>query len=241
MCQDNLANASPCTGSSLPVAVTRRLSLTTGPWPDKASWRASVGASSWWCCCSLSARQWMFWPRMCLQSRTQISLMTATGARHRLERQYHACANCKKQCKPNETKLYSEVTHPRKRQDDLTNGHTPSHIKSTHTRLTYTGTRPHAPGQPPHSCSMHGMMDALKPSKSSSKRSVLDAWYAKFCGYAVVSPFATATATSTFVSASCACGARGKSALHTGELGRAQNVQALVLHLCDSVVITHLM
>ena len=34
-----------------------------------------------------------------------------------------------------------------RRQDNPTNGHTPSRIKSTHTRLTYTGTRPHAPGQ----------------------------------------------------------------------------------------------
>ena len=40
----------------------------------------------------------------------------ATEARHRLERQYNACANLKKQCRPNETKPYFNTTHPRKRQ-----------------------------------------------------------------------------------------------------------------------------
>ena len=70
----------------------------------------------------------------------------ATEARHRFERQYNACANRKKQCRPNETKPYSNATHPRIRPNDPTNGHTPSRIKSTHTRLTYTGTSPHAPG-----------------------------------------------------------------------------------------------
>ena len=48
----------------------------------------------------------------------------------------NACANRKKQCRPNETKPYSNATHPRKRQNDPTNGHTPSRIKSMHTRLT---------------------------------------------------------------------------------------------------------
>ena len=70
----------------------------------------------------------------------------ATEARHRLERQYNACANRKKQCRPNETKPYSNATHQRKRQNNPTNGHTPGRIKSTHTRLAYTGMRPHAPG-----------------------------------------------------------------------------------------------
>ena len=65
----------------------------------------------------------------------------ATEARHRLERQYHACANRKKQCRPTETKPYSNATHLRKRQNNPTHGQTPSRIKSTHTRLTYTGTR----------------------------------------------------------------------------------------------------
>ena len=46
-------------------------------------------------------------------------------------------------CRPNETRPYSNATHPRKRQNNPTNGHTPSRIKSTHTRLTYTKTRPH--------------------------------------------------------------------------------------------------
>ena len=44
----------------------------------------------------------------------------ATEARHRLERQHNACANRKKQCRPNETKPYSNATHPRKRQKDPT-------------------------------------------------------------------------------------------------------------------------
>ena len=72
----------------------------------------------------------------------------ATEARHRLERQYNACANHKKQCRPDETKPYSNATctHPRKRQNDPTTGHTPNCMKATHTRRTYTGTRPHAPG-----------------------------------------------------------------------------------------------
>ena len=65
-------------------------------------------------------------------------------ARQRLELQHNTRANRKKQCRPNETKSYSNATHPHKRQNNLTNGHTPSRIKST--RLTYTGTRPHAPG-----------------------------------------------------------------------------------------------
>ena len=63
----------------------------------------------------------------------------ATEARHRLERQYDACADRKKQCRPNETKPYCNATHPCKRQNDPTNGHTPSRIKSTHTRLTSQG------------------------------------------------------------------------------------------------------
>ena len=63
-------------------------------------------------------------------------------ARHRLERHYNTCANRKKQCRPNETKPYLNATHPRKRQNIPTNGHTPSRIKSTHTRLTYTRDAP---------------------------------------------------------------------------------------------------
>ena len=41
---------------------------------------------------------------------------------------------------------YSNMTHPRKRENGPTNGPTQCRIKSTHTRLTCTGTRPHAPG-----------------------------------------------------------------------------------------------
>ena len=50
----------------------------------------------------------------------------AKEARQRLERQYNARANRKKQCRPIETKQYSNATHPHKRQNDLTNGHTPN-------------------------------------------------------------------------------------------------------------------
>ena len=60
----------------------------------------------------------------------------ATDARHCLERQYNACANRKKQCRPNKTKPYSNATHPRKRQNNPTNGHTLSRIKSTHTAFS---------------------------------------------------------------------------------------------------------
>ena len=67
----------------------------------------------------------------------------ATEARHRLDSTVHVPTA--KQCRPNETKPYSNATHPRKRQNISTNGPTPSPIKSTHTRLTYTGTRPHVP------------------------------------------------------------------------------------------------
>ena len=38
----------------------------------------------------------------------------ATEATHRLERQYNACANRKKQCRPNETKPYSSCPSHRK-------------------------------------------------------------------------------------------------------------------------------
>ena len=69
----------------------------------------------------------------------------ATDARHRLKRHYNACANRKKQCRPNETKPYSYATHPRKRKNNPRNGHTPSRIESTHARLTRTRMRPHAP------------------------------------------------------------------------------------------------
>ena len=44
-------------------------------------------------------------PEMCYTEK-------ATEARHRLERQYTACANRKKQCRPNETQPYSNATHP---------------------------------------------------------------------------------------------------------------------------------
>ena len=48
----------------------------------------------------------------------------AREARQCPERQYSTHANRKKQCRPNETKPYSNATHPHKRQNNLTNGHT---------------------------------------------------------------------------------------------------------------------
>ena len=75
----------------------------------------------------------------------------AIEARHRLERQYKTCANCKKQCRPNETKPYSNAF---KRQNNPTNGHTPSCIKSTHTSHINrdAGAREHRSARhpPPH-------------------------------------------------------------------------------------------
>ena len=69
----------------------------------------------------------------------------ASPTRHRPERQHNARSNRRKQCSPNETKPYSKPTPPRKRQTTPTNGHTPRRLKPTHTRLTYTRMRPHAP------------------------------------------------------------------------------------------------
>ena len=93
----------------------------------------------------------------------------ATEARHRLERQYNAGANRKKQCRPNETKPYSNATHPRKRQNDPTNGHNPS-ITSTHTRRTYTGTRPHAPGHQAGDHPVPAHTESHNPSKAWTQR-----------------------------------------------------------------------
>ena len=69
----------------------------------------------------------------------------ASPTRHRPERQHNARSNRRKQCSPNETKPYFKPTLPRKRQTTPTNGHTPRRWKPTHTRLTYTRMRPHAP------------------------------------------------------------------------------------------------
>ena len=69
----------------------------------------------------------------------------ATPARQRPERQHNARSNRRKQCSPNETKSYANPTPPRKRQHTPTNGYTPRRMTPTHTRLTYTRMRPHAP------------------------------------------------------------------------------------------------
>ena len=71
----------------------------------------------------------------------------ASPTRHRPERQHNARSNRRKQFSPSETKPYSKPTLPRKRQTTPTNGHTPRRRKPTHTRLTYTRMRPHAPSR----------------------------------------------------------------------------------------------
>ena len=71
----------------------------------------------------------------------------AISARDRLERQCNECGNHKKQCRPTETKPDSNAIHPCKRHNSHTNSNTPSRIKSTQTRRTHTGMRPHAPGK----------------------------------------------------------------------------------------------
>ena len=107
-------------------------------------------------------------------------------ARFRLERQYNACDNHTKQCRPNETKPNSNAIQPRERHNNPnnpTNIHTPNRITSTHTPLTYTGMQPHAPGQPagdhpvpahtecqnPSRCGRNGKLEALLPSKWKAK------------------------------------------------------------------------
>ena len=69
----------------------------------------------------------------------------ASPTRHRPERQHNARSNRRKQCSPNETKPYPKPKPPRKRQTTPTNDQTPRRMKPTHTRLTYTRMRPHAP------------------------------------------------------------------------------------------------
>ena len=78
-------------------------------------------------------------------SETMCYTEKVTQVWHLLERHYNACANRRNQCSPNKTKSYSNPTPPRKRQNNPINGHTPCHTKPSHTRLTYTRMRPHAP------------------------------------------------------------------------------------------------
>ena len=94
----------------------------------------------------------------------------ATEARHRLERQYNGCADRKEQYRPNETKPYSNVSHLYKRHNNPTNGHTPSRMKSTHTRLTYTGTPPHSPGQQAGDHPVPAHTERHSPSKVWTQR-----------------------------------------------------------------------
>ena len=102
------------------------------------------GSGSAWlvhsCVCGFRGNAWPLLLSLCYME-------NKTSARHRLERQCNACDNCKKQCRHKETKPNSNAIHPRKRHNNPTNSHTPSRIKSTHTRRTYTGIQPHAPGQ----------------------------------------------------------------------------------------------
>ena len=88
--------------------------------------------------CVASYFAWCFFSYVCYTEK-------ATTARHRPERQHNARSNCRKQCGPNETIPYSNPTPLRKRQNTPTNGHTPRRMKPTHTLVTYTRMRPHAP------------------------------------------------------------------------------------------------
>ena len=94
----------------------------------------------------------------------------ATPARHRPERQYNARAKRRKQCSPNETKSYSNPTPPRKRQNNPTNGHTPRRTKATHTRLTYTRMRPHAPSHQAGDHPLPAHTERHTPSKVWTQR-----------------------------------------------------------------------
>ena len=120
-----------------------------------SSCRREVGASWTYVVTLYACRNWVvirlltgcMRPRLCVHPSVREMCYTekATPARHRPERQHNALSNRRKQCNPNETKPYTKPTLPRKRQTTPTNGHTPRRLKPTHTRLTYTRMRPHAP------------------------------------------------------------------------------------------------
>ena len=98
--------------------------------------------------CRWVVGRWHTWPwrvYTCSRCLHMCYAEKATPARHRPERQHNARSKRRKQCSPNETKPYSNPTPPRKRQNTPKNGHTPRRMKPTHTRLTYTRMRPHAP------------------------------------------------------------------------------------------------
>ena len=95
----------------------------------------------------------------------------ATPARHRPERQDNARSNRRKQRSPNGTKPYSNPTPPRKRQTTPRNGHTPRRMKPTHTRLTYTRMRPHAPSHQAGDHPVPAHCDALCSYKRVKGRS----------------------------------------------------------------------
>ena len=104
----------------------------------------------------------------------------ASPTRHRPERQHNARANRRKQCSPNETKPYSKPTLPRKMQTTPTNGHTPRRWKPTHTRLTYTRMRPHAPSHqagdhpvPAHT-ELHNVVSVCTPSDLPRPKHMID-------------------------------------------------------------------
>ena len=91
-----------------------------------------------------------------------------------MEGQYNACDKRKnfwlKPCRPNETKPNSNAIHPRKRHSNPLNSHIPSRIKSTHTRRTQTGTRPHAPGQQAGDHPVPAHTESHNPSKVWAQR-----------------------------------------------------------------------
>ena len=93
----------------------------------------------------------------------------ATPARHRPE-QHHACANRRKQSSPNTTKSCSNPTPLRKRQNNPTNGHSPRRMKPTHTRLTYTRMRPHAPSHQAGDHPVPAHTERHNPSKVWTQR-----------------------------------------------------------------------
>ena len=93
----------------------------------------------------------------------------ASPTRHRPEHQHNARSNRRKQCSPNETQPNSNI-HPRKIHNYPTHSHTPSRIKSTHTRCTYTGIRPHAPGQQAGDHPIPAHTERHNPSKVWTQR-----------------------------------------------------------------------
>ena len=71
--------------------------------------------------------------------------------------------------KPNQIR-YTLASLKFKKQNDPTNSHTPSRIKTTHTRRTHTGMRPHAPGQQAGDHPVPADTERHNPSKVLTQR-----------------------------------------------------------------------